>query len=139
MNRVKNNHQVEMTRLNIKVPKWVAEVLMEQARVKGYPTREAYLRELLQKVAHDTYELESIQYLDQVMKPLNETFEHFIPLFYQLREAVFYKLDEFERKEYEEWLRETFGEDAEFMVRKNKELKQGFRMNLSDIRGFNDE
>lgn len=100
-------------RLNLKVPKHIAIRLTDLAKSKGYSTREAYLRQVLEDVANDQFQLEHVKLLDEVCQQTNQVLERFIPEYRKARQVIFSKLAEEEREEYEAWLKSEFGESAD--------------------------
>lgn len=99
-------------RLNLKVPKHVAMRLTTLAKTKGYSTREAYLRDVLEDIANDQFQLDHVKLLDEVCQKTNEVLQQFIPEYQKARQLLYAKLEEQERKDYEDWLKSEFGEDA---------------------------
>lgn len=92
-------------RLEVKIPKPIAMRLTSLAKTKGYPTREAYLRDVLEEIANDQFQLDHVRLLDDVCQKTNEVLQQFIPEYRKARKLLHAKLEEQERKDYEDWLK----------------------------------
>lgn len=109
----KKSEEATIIRVHAHVPKHIAMRLTTLAKTKGYPTREAYLRDVLEEIANDQFQLDHVKLLDEVCQKTNEVLQEFIPEYQKARQLLYAKLEEQERKDYEDWLRSEFGEDAD--------------------------
>lgn len=108
----KNIESPKSIRVHAHVPSHIATRLTSLAKSQGYPTRESYLRDVLEQLANDNFQLDHVKQFDEACGKVNEVLTAFIPEYRKARQLLFAKLDESYQQEYQEWLKSEFGDDT---------------------------